>query len=222
MKKFFVKLKRFIEVHCSKPVLFFTAVFILMVFAMIGMVVTVQLWFPLVVLAVILYGIYAAYLHSNSVITPERKVLLTNVISSGISTALRRKLPYAFDIPQREVIAKKMNVFKDAGIEVATVTLTLMEKNVEEVDLKLLYKIFSDRLYNFCESTPGLGIRPVSIEWTVLTLADIQLSDMEVVLRIIVADNWRAANFLNSWFKDRNRSHEKRSKNGGKRNGIST
>ena len=212
MKQFCIEVRDLIEVHFSKPVLIFAGIILLLIFTMIGMVVTVHLWFPILALCIVLYCVYAAYLHSCKVITPERKVLLTNVISNAISYILRRKLPYAFDIPPREVIAKRMSIYKEAGIEIATITLTLMEKDVEDIDSKLLYKVFSDRLYNYCESTPGLGIEPVSLEWTVLSLVDVRLSDMEVVLRIVVADNWQAANFLKSWFKEQSKSKGKRGK----------
>lgn len=132
--------------------------------------------------------------------SPEREMLIRQVVSYVVSVSIRGRMPYRMDLPTKEILAKRMKISKSNGVEIATVPLLILEK--EEIDLRLLDKALSDHFEMVVDRTPGLGIKAYGDFYNVLTLIELQKIDMEIILRIVIADNWFANRFLDNWFME--------------------
>lgn len=200
MREFWSKFKTLVEVYFSNPALFWAGFTLTIVFAIVGMIVSIKIWLPIVAVILIAVLIAASIKAKVETVSPEREQLIRQVVSYVVFQSLRGKFPYKMDVPPKEILAKRILVRKYEGIEIATVSLLHLEKT--EVDLSLLNKIFNDRFQAVVDITPGLGLKACGDMYSLLTLIELQKLDEEIQLRIVIADNWLAVRFLDNWFQE--------------------
>lgn len=202
MKEFVKDLKTLIEVYISNPILFWMGLFLLLVFSIIGMIASIKLWLPVALVVIIVVCIIATCKESLNMLNPEREVFLKKAISYIIIISIRRnRFPYRIDIPSKEILAKRIKIIRRDGVEFAVVPLLPLDK-IEEINLELLDKALSDHIEEVIDSTPDLGIKAHSDFYNAVTLIDLQKVDMEIQIRMVIADNWLAVRFLDNWFQE--------------------
>ena len=212
MKNFILDLKEVVEVHFSNPALFWAGFSLSSVFMVVGLIVSIEVWLPIAAVIATAVLIAMAYKEYRDILSPEREQLIRQAVSYIVSMSIRGRMPYRVDLPTKEVLAKRMKISKKDGVEIVTVPLLILDK--EDIDLRLLDKVFSDHFEMTVGMTPGLGLKAYEDSYNVLTLIDLKKLDMEVILHIVIADNRYAVQFLNNWFEE-----PKQDKKGGRHNG---
>ena len=82
----------------------------------------------------------------------------------------------------------RANVSREkGGADLVSVPLLLLEREPGQVDLRLLHRVFADRLATYSHA-PGLGLSPCSQSCPLLALAGVELLEGEITLRVLITD----------------------------------
>lgn len=168
---------------------------LLALFALAGMILTVKYWGPVACATALLFFASWAFDKYNAHIPPARKTKIRDTISAAVVSVLAGKLPYQFDPVTAADMAYSVQIIRDGGADVVTVTLLLMEKKLEEINLRLIRRIFQTRLISFCRS-PGFAECAYSPAYPLLTVAGAELVGHDLTLHIVYADNGAAVHYL--------------------------
>lgn len=200
MKDFLSDINHVVDVHFTNPALFWAGFTLSGAFALVGLVVSFEVWMPIAAIIVVAALIAIAGRKKMDALSPEREMLIRQTVSHIVSMSIRGRMPYKFDLPTKEILAKRLKISKSKGVEVVAVPLLIIEKG--EIDLQLLDKVLSDHLEMAVDMSPGIGIKAYSDFYNALTLIELQKLDMEIVLHIVIADNWFANRYLDNWFME--------------------
>lgn len=166
---------------------------LIVIFALAGMITTAQFWIPIALAAVLLATGWLSYKQYRKRIPQERKRLLVSIVSQAMAFSLQRELPYAFDRATSEELAHKVTVIRENDVDIVTAVLLTLEPNPHEMDMRLLAKIFRDRLA-ILGASPGLGATAYCSECSLLALVGMELIGQDLTIRVLFADT-RAAVF---------------------------
>ena len=156
-------------------------------FALVGLLATASLWGPLVLLAALAALCVAGYRQYQKRIPPERLLLIREVSVKAVCFALAGPLPYDIDRPTKQELIVRAKVSRENGADLVGVPLLLLEREPEQVDLKLLHRVFADRLATYSRA-PGLGLSPCSQSCPLLALAGVEMMEGEITLRVLITD----------------------------------
>ena len=88
MKAFLTDLKQVVEVHISSPALFWAGLTLISTFTVVGMIVSVRVWLPIVAILLAAILIAMAGRKHMDMMSPEREMLIRQVVSYVVSNDL--------------------------------------------------------------------------------------------------------------------------------------
>lgn len=177
-------------------------------FALAGMILTVKYWGPVAIAAALLFFSLWGFEKYTAHIPPARKKKIVETVSAAVASALTGELPYKFDPVTAADVAYSIQVTRDGGADVSAVSLLLMEKNLENIDKRLVQHVFQARFNSFCRS-PGFSECAFSPAYPLLTVAGAELVGHDLTLYVVYADNGAAAHYLDG-LRDRRRKAKER------------
>lgn len=176
-------------------------------FALAGMILTVKYWGPAACAAALAFFLWWVFEKYNAHIPPVRKKKIVETVSAAAASALAGDLPYRFDPATAADVAYSVQIMRDGGADVVTVGLLLLEKNLEEINLRLIQRVFQMRLNSFCRS-PGFAECAYSPAYPLLTVAGAELVGHDLTLYIVYADNGAAVHYLDGLRERRRKAKE--------------
>lgn len=176
-------------------------------FALAGMILTVKYWGPVAIAAALLFFSLWGFEKYTAHIPPARKKKIVETVSAAVASALTGELPYKFDPVTAADVAYSIQVTRDGGADVSAVSLLLMEKNLENIDKRLVQHVFQARFNSFCRS-PGFSECAFSPAYPLLTVAGAELVGHDLTLYVVYADNGAAAHYLDGLRERRRKARE--------------
>lgn len=181
---------------------------LLVLFALVGALCTVKIWGPVAVAAALLYFAFWALERYERHIPPARKSKIVETISAAVASALAGDLPYKFDSVTAADVAYSVQIMRDGGADMAAVSLLVMEKHPEEINLRLLEHVFQGRFNSFCRS-PGFSESAYSPAYPLLTVAGSEIAGHDLILYVVYADNGAAVRYLDGLREKRRKARER-------------